>query len=398
MPDHLPKFRSLALFCKVVDNFGDIGICWRLARQLQREHGLAVTLWVDDLCSFQRICPQVDLTASVQQIADVAVRRWENQETKFSSADVADIVIEFFGCDIPPNYIAAMASCRSAPVWLNLEGLSAEAWVEGCHRLPSPHPQLPLTKYFFFPGFTASTGGLLQEATLLAQCQQFQSDPAAPADLLRRCGVTPAEMRTHKVSMFCYPQAPLDRLFAVWTNAATAVTCLVPDGVAAKTVQEFLAAPPVVGAARTRGALTVRVLPFLAQPEYDRLLWSCDTNFVRGEDSFVRAQWAGKPFVWHIYPQDKNLHLVKLRAFLDRYAQHAPSLRALWLHWNAADVTEPSAAPYWQASWQDFQRDAPAHAEWAVDWQRQVGRVGDLASNLLRFASSLVTDDLQNKV
>ncbi|HET9045379.1 MAG TPA: elongation factor P maturation arginine rhamnosyltransferase EarP, partial [Casimicrobiaceae bacterium] len=37
------------VFCKVVDNFGDAGVCWRLARQLVAEHDLAVTLWIDVL-------------------------------------------------------------------------------------------------------------------------------------------------------------------------------------------------------------------------------------------------------------------------------------------------------------------------------------------------------------
>ena len=105
------------------------------------------------------------------------------------------------------------------------------------------------------------------------------------------------------------------------------MTCLVPEGVAPGAVDGLprrrSAAP---GAAATRGALTVRVLPFVAQPDYDKLLWACDFNFVRGEDSFVRAQWAGKPFVWHIYPQDENLHHVKLRAFLQRYAAGIDSL------------------------------------------------------------------------
>ena len=162
------KQHHLAIFCKVVDNFGDIGICWRLARQLQQEHGIAVTLWVDDLHSFQRICPSVAIDAEVQQLAGVTVRHWRDQEGVFSADDVADIVIEFFACDIPPGYIAAMAECNPRPVWLNLEGLSAEEWVEGCHTLPSPHPRLPLTKYFFFPGFTSKTGGLLRESTLEA--------------------------------------------------------------------------------------------------------------------------------------------------------------------------------------------------------------------------------------
>lgn len=168
---------SLDLFCKVVDNFGDIGICWRLARQLQREHGIAVTLWVDDMQTFRRICPQIDVAAERQQVDHIAVRHWASQEGEFSAADVADIVIEFFGCDIPLGYIAAMAQRPQRPVWLNLEGLSAEEWVEGCHSLPSKHPRLPLTKYFFFPGFTEKTGGLLCEKGLEAERLAYLSDP-----------------------------------------------------------------------------------------------------------------------------------------------------------------------------------------------------------------------------
>ncbi len=156
-PLHMPlptdRAASLAIFCKVVDNYGDIGICWRLARQLSGEHGVAVTLWVDDLPSFQRICPEVDVAAEAQHVSGVTVRHWRGQDGAFAPADIADIadiVIEFFACDIPPGYIAAMAQCAPQPVWLNLEGLTAEEWVEGCHALTSPrrHDQA-----FLLPGF-----------------------------------------------------------------------------------------------------------------------------------------------------------------------------------------------------------------------------------------------------
>ena len=40
------------IFCTVIDNYGDIGICWRLARQLRVDDGQRVRLWVDDLTSF----------------------------------------------------------------------------------------------------------------------------------------------------------------------------------------------------------------------------------------------------------------------------------------------------------------------------------------------------------
>ena len=372
--------RRLDLFCRVVDNYGDIGICWRLARQWRHEHGLAVTLYVDDLASFKRICPAVALDAETQQVEGVTVRHWRNQDGVYTAADVADIVIEFFAVDIPPGYINAMAECEPRPVWYNLEGLTAEEWVEGCHRLTSPHPRLKLTKHFFFPGFTAKTGGLLREADLEQRRLAFQSRPDEVAAFLGRFGVTPAEMASTKVSLFCYPHAPVSALFEAWRNGAAPVTCLVPEGVAAEAVRDFTGGQALA----TRGALTVRVLPFVAQPDYDKLLWACDLNFVRGEDSFVRAQWAGKPFVWHIYPQDENLHHKKLRAFLQRYATELPNLAGFSLCWNGA-----AAMDDWAAGWSAFEREMPSMTLRAQDWRQQMLVLGDLAGNMLAFAATL---------
>lgn len=374
---------SLALFCKVVDNFGDIGICWRLARQLTREHGIAVTLWVDDLSSFRRICPEVRPDIDVQDIASVTVRHWRDQQGLFTPADIADIVIEFFACDIPPAYIEAMAACHPRPVWLNLEGLTAEQWVEGCHTLPSPHPSHSLTKHFFFPGFTSKTGGLLREAGLEQQRVAFQSDPLAVENFLRQLGLIHTEMTTTKVSLFCYPHAPVTALFKVWQNAEANITCLVPEGVATDSVEAFLGAPAKAGACASNGALTVRVLPFLPQTEYDQLLWACDLNFVRGEDSFVRAQWANKPFIWHIYPQEKNLHHVKLNAFLKTYTAATASQINLSHAWNGIGIEQED----WTTLWQAFQVDIPEIARGSIDWQHQMADIGDMTSNMLKFVA-----------
>lgn len=373
---------SLDLFCKVVDNFGDIGICWRLARQLEREHGIAVRLWVDDLNAFHRICPQVDRSAAQQVIDNVAVRHWASQDGEYAVDDVADIVIEFFACDIPPGYIAAMAQRPVKPVWLNLEGLSAEEWVEGCHSLPSKHPRLPLTKYFFFPGFTDKTGGLLCESGLEAERAAFAADPAAAPAFLASLGVSAAEAAALKVSLFCYPYAPVAELFAAWRDGDAPVTCLVPEGVAADAVAAFLGQPAVPGAVRSEGALTVRVLPFVPQQEYDKLLWSCDLNFVRGEDSWVRAQWAGKSFIWHIYAQDENLHHKKLRAFLQRYSGGA-ALDAFSLCWNGAGEGD------WPGLWKGLAAAMPEISAKSAEWQQKILANGDLATNLTKFCASL---------
>lgn len=384
---------TLTIFCKVVDNFGDIGICWRLARQLQHEFGVQVTLWVDDLLSFQRICPDVRIDLEQQNIHGVAIRHWNTQEVVCTTDDISDVTIEFFACDIPPSYIDAMAQCEPRPVWLNLEGLTAEDWVEGCHTLPSPHPRLPLTKHFFFPGFTDKTGGLLHECSLDAQRQAFQSDLLAQQNFLTSLSLTAAEQLALKVSLFCYAQSPASALFDVWQQSDTAITCLVPEGVAAQAVQDFFANGSGesinAGAVCTRGALTVRVLPFIAQPEYDKLLWACDLNFVRGEDSVVRAQWANKPFIWHIYPQDENLHHKKLRAFLQRYAQHDDPLSRFSLAWNDALSASGWTEEDWSALWMQLVGATHEITENIVLWQQKMLKNGDLATNLLRFTEML---------
>ncbi|MFZ6730802.1 elongation factor P maturation arginine rhamnosyltransferase EarP [Undibacterium sp. Ji42W] len=377
--------KSLALFCKVVDNFGDIGICWRMAKQLQQEHGIAVTLWVDDLRSFQRICPQVDIDAEVQYIAGVTVRHWRDQQGTFAIADIADIVIEFFACDIPPGYIQAMAKCEPRPVWLNLEGLTAEEWVEGCHTLPSPHPSLPLTKHFFFPGFNNKTGGLLREAHLGHERTAFQADTRAVATFLQQLGLTEAEINSTKVSLFCYPHAPVAELLKVWESGDKPMTCLVPESVASEAMAAFLGQPSRAGIIGSHGALAVRVLPFIPQADYDKLLWACDINFVRGEDSFVRAQWANKPFIWHIYPQDENLHHVKLNAFLKTTTSATASLVALSNAWN--DVSHPPLD--WPEIWRVFQADQSEIARLSGNWQRKMQENGDMTSNLLKFVNAV---------
>ncbi len=382
---------TMAIFCKVVDNYGDIGICWRLARQLHAEHAVRVTLWVDDLASFRRICPAVDVQAETQEVAGVAIRHWRGQDGQFAPADVADIVIEFFACDIPDGYIGAMAQCEPRPVWLNLEGLTAEEWVEGCHRLPSTHPRLKLVKHFFFPGFTGKTGGLMVEAGLDQARRHFQADTAARQAFMATLGVPENDTQHLLASLFCYPEAPVASLFAAWEQGADPITCLVPEGVAKEAIATFLQADPAAGAWATRGALTVRVIPFVSQPDYDKLLWACDLNFVRGEDSFVRAQWAARPFIWHIYPQDENLHHKKLRAFLQRYAQD--EVTALSLAWNGVELQ-----PDWQHLWPRFHTAMPAITAHCEQWQAQVRQNGDLASNLLAFADAISPSGMKTRV
>ncbi|MDH5571566.1 MAG: elongation factor P maturation arginine rhamnosyltransferase EarP, partial [Gammaproteobacteria bacterium] len=158
------------IFCSVIDYFGDIGVTWRLARQLVAEHDQEVRLWVDDMNAFCRLCPEANAKDEVQVIQGLAIHHWPHE---WQPVQCADVVIEAFGCQLPPAYIEAMVKRSAPPLWLNLEYLSAEDWVEGCHGLPSPQRN-GLQKFFFFPGFTPQTGGLLRETGLIEQRQRFQ--------------------------------------------------------------------------------------------------------------------------------------------------------------------------------------------------------------------------------
>ncbi len=291
------------IFCNVIDNYGDIGVCWRLARQLANEHGLAVRLWVDDLASLARLCPEADAAAEQQQCRGVEVRLWRKP---FPQVQPAELVIEAFACKLPPAYIEAMAAPAAPaaqPAWINLEYLSAEDWVESHHKLPSPHPGLPLTKYFFFPGFTQHTGGLLLERDLLVRRDAFQHDAEQQRAFWQSIGAATPAAGTLKVSLFGYANTAIDGLLDIWSAGTQPVLCLVPEGLLLPRIGRYFGdASPCAGKAYARGMLSVKLLPFVEQERYDLLLWACDVNFVRGEDSFVRAQWAGRPFIWHIYP------------------------------------------------------------------------------------------------
>ena len=369
------------LFCSVVDNLGDIGVCWRLARQLAAEHAAVVRLWVDDLATFRQLAPTLDADATEQRLGDIEVRAWK---MPVPPVEPADIVVETFGCELPAGYVEAMAKRPRAPVWVNLEYLSAESWVDGCHGLPSPHPRLPLVKYFFFPGFTANTGGVPIERGLTRRRQTFQRDAAAMRQFLDEMGVHAQTQGEVLVSLFCYAQAPLEALLEALAAGSQPIRVISFDGTPG--VQALRAFGAVGG--RRRGALAGEILPFLAQDDYDRVLWACDCNFVRGEDSFVRAQLAARPLVWQGYPQAGNAHGIKLQAFLDRYCGSADlSGRpdALWRSWNGLTPVHGLSV-----AWAQCMENRRRLETIAGKWPAHLEGLGDLAGNLVQFCEERV--------
>jgi uncharacterized repeat protein (TIGR03837 family) len=364
----LPTRLHWDVFCRVVDNFGDIGVCWRLACNLA-ERGQRVRLWVDDATALRWMAPGGH--------DGVEVAAWL---PAMAFPTPGDVVVEAFGCDPAPQFLAAMAAIGErtrAPVWINLEYLSAEDYVERSHALASPQmsgPARGLTKWFFYPGFTGRTGGLLRESALAAEQAVFDR----PAWLAAQGIALGADERL--LSVFCYPGAPVDRLLASLAADGRPTMLATAPGAATGAVRAALAAPALAGA-----ALRQHPLPWLAQPQFDRLLWAADLNFVRGEDSWVRAQWAGRPFVWQAYFQADLAHAPKIEAFLARALsgaapEAARTIRAWTMAWNGLDdATAP--LPAWTPA-------ALAAAAAALQrWRGQLTGSDDLVSRLLAFVA-----------
>ena len=340
---------AIDVFCRVIDNYGDVGVSWRLATGLAAR-GARVRLFIDDASPLQWMAPQG--AAGVQVLPFDAPAEAQ-----------ADVVVETFGCDPPPAYVKRMAERARPPVWINLEYLSAEAYVERSHGLPSPQRN-GLMKWFFYPGFTPRTGGLLREPDLAAAQAAFDRDAwLAGLGLQRR----PCE---RVVSLFAYAGAPFGELLRRLDDAPTLVLVCAGSSQAAALAQ----APAALR------QLRLHALPWLSQPDFDRLLWSCDLNFARGEDSIVRAMWAGAPFVWHIYPQHDDAHVAKLQALLQRMAAVdgtvAAPLQALWMAWNGL------------GPWPDAWPPAPAWGAASQAWRQALLPQPDLVTQLLQFCAA----------
>ena len=383
-----PPHLQWDIFCRVIDNFGDIGVCWRLAADLA-SRGQRVRLWVDDASALAWMAPggcpgvRVLFWPAASAVLDVDLLTSPGQQ-------LPDVIIEAFGCEPAPEFIAKCVRISGAagqiPAWINLEYLSAESYAERNHGLPSlvqSGPAAGWIKHFFYPGFTPATGGLLRELSLASREAAFDREA-----WLRTQGIHAG--KAFLVSLFCYEPAALGdllaQLSAVGINGHP-VHLLVAAGRAQMAVQTAITAIKLRKSNQIspqpwdfgHSLLSISYLPLLSQAGFDELLWACDLNFVRGEDSLVRAIWAGKPFVWQIYPQDDGAHHVKLDAFLDILGSPA-SLRAFHRAWNASAVGEAAMLDLTA-----FASDCDAWQQTVLQARTRLAALPDLTHSLLQF-------------
>jgi uncharacterized repeat protein (TIGR03837 family) len=348
------------LYCRVIDNHGDIGVGWRLAADLARR-GESVRLAVDDASALAWMAP-----AGVERVTVVG---WND-----GPSAAPDVVVELFGAGRPPG---SWRIGSAAPLLVNVDHLTAEPYAERAHGLPSPLRRAgepPSTSWFYFPGFTRESGGLLREPGRLERRREFGRGDAWLASL----GIAPIDGE-RRVSLFCYRNDALGELLDALSTTPTLL--LATAGAATEQVTSLL------GPSLRRGRLRVRPLPLLSQDDFDRLLWSSDLNLVRGEDSLVRAIWAGAPFLWQLYVQDDGAHNAKLAAFLDLYFAGADPVlesaaRAAFERWNgkgdARSVEQIASSGSLEQAW-------TAHALARRD---TVAGQPDLVSRLIAFVEA----------
>ena len=350
-----------AVFCRVVDNHGDLGVCWRLSCQLA-SRGHSVSLYVDNTRALSWMAPQ--------GCAGVQVFQWPMDDIAFNPSALPDVVIEAFGCELPLGYQAAMGLAALPPVWVNLEYFSAEESALRNHGLPSPvmsGPAKGLTKWFFYPGLSPHSGGVLGPGVDGRVISVHEHEQLS----LQHDKVSWPTKPPH-ISLFCYEPASLGLWLQQLASLPHDVHLKVTAGRASQAVHAHLQTwiPP--------GNLKIESLPYLSHPEFDQLLAAQDLNLVRGEDSLVRAIWAGQAFLWQIYPQDDGAHWPKLQAFLK--ATQAPKLVVqAHMAWNA---DQPTALPvltteHW-AQW----------SAWALTLRQRLQAETDLLTRLESFVAA----------
>lgn len=379
----MKKPKHWDIFCKVIDNFGDIGVCWRLCCDLAAR-GCQVRLWLDDPSALRWMAPTGHPAVRVIEWKI----GWQNHFVL--DAPLADVILEGFGCAPDPQYLALWEELGARqpqlppPVWINLEYLSAEPYVERSHGLASPTPNyawLSQKKFFYYPGFSAKTGGLIRERTLGERRRNFKAQAFWAA--LDPLASHTAHRISTRISLFCYSKAPVQ----VWLEGLLSQQA--PNGELVVYVtpgQASQAAGPAQASAalyqaQTENRLRWVNLPYLSQTDFDALMWACDLNLVRGEDSLVRAIWAQKPFLWQLYPQHEDYHFNKLEAFL-RQTQ-LPANWAEWMRlWNhpasqyALSEGQGTPPPMWR-QWQ-------AHA---LGLAQTLEQQADLGTQLIQFVA-----------
>lgn len=349
------------VFCNVIDNFGDAGFSLRLSRTLT-DSGEKVRLYCNNIETLNTIISKQDLKNPL-----LTIKTWPDAQ-EYAPAQT---VIEAFSCRLSDPLNQLLKAKHSLVI--ELDYLTAEKFAEDCHGLSSSSDGL--NSYFFFPGFTKKTGGLIFE-------EDFKKRVLAQNSLNRPDG------DALKATLFSYENPKIKEILTNLNQSNVSVELTVFAGKPLENINHQY--PDIdlrIGQSKKLGNITLKATAMTDQNGYDELLLNSDFNMIRGEESAVRGMLCGKPFVWHIYPQDEDAHIVKLNALFDRMHDELPAsmhqdietIRHLNLEYNGVNTNFqlPSINSFIK-TWHEVTKA----------WAEHLFSLGSLTLNLKQFIES----------
>ena len=382
---------QISILCKVVDNFGDIGVVYRLAKQLKKINPKnTINLIVDNLESFNKICSAVQCGLEMQNIEGLNVYDWNAADfchKAFSRKDgeLMPVILECFQCGRPDwmERILFEEKLQRTVHIIMIDYLTAEKYAEDFHCLKSLTRSAKVQKVNFMPGFTEKTGGLVIDADWLEVPEWKENGPVLVFTYERDWtsfiqGCLSAASRWGDLPEPSYKS----KLFLAQGRGK----------------ESFLAAVRNVVESSQRECIEnsfIEELPYLNQSEWDRVMKSCSALVIRGEESMSRACLSGIPFIWHAYPQSDEYQLVKVKALLERMKPHFDEadfeiVEKVWLEINSSDDCIASrGAEKLSNSYYDFFASVPRLVSGFQDFARSLRKNGDLAYNLMTYIEKL---------
>ncbi len=383
---------KIDLLCRVIDNYGDIGVVYRLAKALSAlEPTLELRLIVDGLSSFSALVPEIEPCREEQRCRGWEIYPWElpkGQARQRFRAYRPRLIVEAFACGKPAWYeeLVFDPADPEPRTILNLEYLTAEDYAAEFHLFRAATRSPLVRKFFFMPGFTEGTAGLILDRDFAATRERL-SDPA---------GRQAARLAAARRAGLAFSAADAARLWVLVFSYERDFRRIVADLAAYGQQRPLLAlvaagrsSSPFFAAWEEAGRpFPAHQIPFLRQEAWDELLLAADVSIVRGEESLARAALGGRPFLWHAYLQDEAHQLVKVQALLDCMRPHfAPEdhavLSSLFLAFNDRRVDSPASGG--GEALLPFLERLPSLETGFASFARKLDSLGDLALHLLTF-------------
>lgn len=298
------------IFSRAIDNYGDIAIAIRLARQLASIPENHVTLFTEISDTLNELLPA----------REVESYKFLDIDGDLSMAVPAPYIINVFNTEIPKCYMSELSQKTKIFIY---EYLSAESWVEDFHLKSSLNPNPLIEKVYFYPGFNEKTGGLLREKCIVKNLHR-------PSNI--------NQTKRLQCSFFYYQHTNINEFLEQFVNIGYLCKSMIPSNIIDQKIANVLPSES-------------SIFKFLSFEKYDNLLKSSDLNFVRGEDSLCRAIFSGKPFVWQVYVQENEAHVKKLESFIEMYffdleINLKAIVTSLFYEWNTGQLNEETLKSY----------------------------------------------------